>query len=251
LNKFYFIFFFFILSFSGNHTALAFAKNAPPIAHSKPEKPLLIAHSSVEKPTFPDLKKKYDSGEFVYEVRSKKKNAWDRFLEWLREIFGSNDGNNNSGNGLNLFLNITAGLIILFVIFLIAKAIMNKEGKWIFGKSSDRNILRYDEIEKDLQSVDFEKLIRETQISGEKRLMIRYYYLWLLKKMSAQGYIEWDPEKTNSDYLDELKQADFKTDFEYLSYLYNYIWYGEFDLDEQALFKAAQAFEKTIKSMQP
>ncbi|WP_146185125.1 DUF4129 domain-containing protein [Flavobacterium pallidum] len=205
--------------------------------------------SDVKKPSFPDLKKKYNSDEFIYETRSKKKNAWERFLEWLREVFGGNDGNGKSKSVLNLFMKILAGAIILFVIFLIVKAVMNKEGKWIFGKRSDKSILRYDDLEKDLQSVDFEKLIRDTKISGEKRLMIRYYYLWLLKKMSAQGYIEWDTEKTNSDYLNELKHADFRTNFEYLSYLYNYIWYGEFDIDEKALATAAAAFEKTIKSI--
>lgn len=228
---------------------MAFAKNTSAIAFKKPEKLLLIEHSNIKKRNFPDLKKKYNSDEFVYEVRSKKKNAWDRFLEWLDELLGGNKGNSSSGKALDTLLKFLAGGIILFVIFLIVKAIMNKEGKWIFGKSSDKNILRYDELEKDLQSIDFEKLIRDTKISGEKRLMIRYYYLWLLKKMSAQGYIEWDPEKTNSDYLNNLKQADLKADFEYLSYLYNYIWYGEFDIDEQALQKAAQAFEKTIKSI--
>ncbi len=228
---------------------MAFAGNTSAIEQKKAEKPLLIEHSNIKKRNFPDLRKQYDSDEFVYETRSKKKNAWDRFLEWLNEFFGGSNSNGSSGSTLDTLLKFLAGGIILFVIFLIVKAIMNKEGKWIFGKSSDKHILRYDELEKDLQSVNFEKLIRETRISGEKRLMIRYYYLWLLKKMSAQGYIEWDPEKTNSDYINDLKQADLKADFEYLSYLYNYIWYGEFDVDEQALQKAAQAFEKTIKSI--
>jgi hypothetical protein len=31
--------------------------------------------------------------------------------------------------------------------------------------------------------------------------------------------------------------------------LYNYIWYGEFELDEATFLKAKTAFEKTIKSL--
>ncbi|WP_146171831.1 DUF4129 domain-containing protein [Flavobacterium magnum] len=246
MNKLLIIGIFFMLSFSGGDVALAFAKNAP--AQKLSHKTVLVDESNRVKPTFPDLRKKYRTDEFVYEARAKKMSAWDRFMEWLRDIFGG-QGSGNSGNNLGVITKIVAGAIIFFVIFLIVKSIMNKEGKWIFGKRSDKNILRYDEMEKNLQAVDFEKLIRETRISGEKRLMVRYYYLWLLKRMSAQGYITWDAEKTNSDYADELRNSDFKPDFDYLSYLYNYIWYGEFDIDEQTLEKAASAFEKTIKTI--
>ena len=84
--------------------------------------------------------------------------------------------------------------------------------------------------------------------SGEKRLTIRYYYLWLLKIMAQKQIIEWDIEKTNSDYLYELKDQAQKEDFTYLSYLYNYIWYGEFEMDETTFAKAKNDFEKSIKT---
>jgi hypothetical protein len=67
--------------------------------------------------------------------------------------------------------------------------------------------------------------------------------------MSAKQMIVWDIEKTNSDYLYEIKELSQKEDFAYLSYLYNYIWYGEFELDEATFLKAKTAFEKTIKSI--
>jgi hypothetical protein len=67
--------------------------------------------------------------------------------------------------------------------------------------------------------------------------------------MSAKQMIVWDIEKTNSDYLYEIKEESQKEEFAYLSYLYNYIWYGEFELDEATFLKAKTAFEKTIKSL--
>ena len=33
-----------------------------------------------------NLKKKYNSEEFVYEIKTPEKNAWDRFKEWLARI---------------------------------------------------------------------------------------------------------------------------------------------------------------------
>jgi len=126
---------------------------------------------------------------------------------------------------------------------------MNGEGRWVFGKSSDKKVINYDEIEKNLHLVDFEKLIKEATKSGENRLLIRYYYLWLLKKLSEKELIDWDVEKTNSDYLYEIKSEKLRDEFAYLSYLYNYIWYGEFVLEEKTLAKSVKSFEKTIKSL--
>ena len=217
------------------------------------EKDLKIDNSQVEQLQFePSFKEKYNSEDFVYEEKSKEENIWERFKEWLSELFSrlfKLSDNESAMNIVDMVLSTLAILIVLFVVYLIVKSILNKDGRWIFGKNSDRGLINYDEIEKNLHLVDFEKLIRQSIQSDEKRLTIRYYYLWLLKKMSEKQIIEWDVEKTNSDYLYEIKSEQFKKDFAYLSYLYNYIWYGEFELDETTFEKAKKAFEKSIQSV--
>jgi hypothetical protein len=67
--------------------------------------------------------------------------------------------------------------------------------------------------------------------------------------MSEKQIIEWDVEKTNSDYIYEIKSAELKARFEYLSYLYNYMWYGEFAVSIEDFEKAKKAFETTLKSI--
>lgn len=217
------------------------------------EKDILVDSAAIEAKSFPkNFKKKYTDEAFIYEFKTPEKNAWDRFKEWLAGIlknlfsFSSNEA---SLNFVGILLKVIAVLIVIFVIYLIVKSLMNKEGQWIFGRNSDKKGMNYNEIEKNLHLVDFEKLIKETLASGEKRLCIRYYYLWLLKKMSEKHLIVWDVEKTNSDYLYELQNQSQKEDFAYLSYLYNYIWYGEFELDQATFEKAKNAFETTIKSI--
>jgi hypothetical protein len=216
------------------------------------EKDITIDNDSIQIKVFTEnFKSKYKDSDFVYEFKAPKKNAWDRFKEWLAHIFDNifHFGNKKtSANVVGILLKILATALIVFVIYLIVKAIMNDEGQWIFGKNSDKKIINY-EIEKNLHLVDFDKLIKNTLQSGEKRLSIRYYYLWLLKKMSAKEMIVWDIEKTNSDYLYELKNQETKDEFAYLSYIYNYIWYGEFELDDETFAKAKTAFEKSIKSL--
>ena len=256
MNKFISIFFlFFCLNIAAQDSiavpeiTIDSVKTAPKFK----ETDILIDSSQVESRSFsPNLKEKYNSDEFIYEQKLKEKSAWSRFMEWLSywvdQIFNiGSDGASQSV--LEIIVKVIAFAIIIFVIYLIVKAIMNDEGQWIFGKSSDKKVINYDELEKNLQIIDFEKLIKEALKSGESRLAIRYHYLWLLKKMASKEIIEWDVEKTNSDYIYEIKNAKLKEEFTYLSYLYNYIWYGEFDLEENALEKAIKAFQKTIQKL--
>lgn len=216
-------------------------------------KDLKIDSLGVEQVHFPvDFKQKYKSAAFIYEKKLQEKNIWERFKEWIAEKFKrlfsfSND--EASMNFVELLMKIIAVIIVLIVLFLIVRLIMNKEGQWIFGRNSDKKILHYDDIEKNLHLVDFEKLIKETIGTGENRLAIRYYYLWLLKRLSEKEIIEWDAEKTNTDYLYEIKNEELKNNFGYLSYLYNYIWYGEFEIDLAEFEKAKTVFDKTIKAL--
>ena len=217
------------------------------------EKDIKIDSSSIDARTFEEnFKESYQGSEYIYEQAVKESNWWDRFKQWLADFFKNLfnlSSDSVSGKVVDVLLKALAVLLIVFVIYLIVKAIMNGEGQWIFGKSSDKKVIHYEDIEKNIHLVDFEKLIKETLKSGEQRLSIRYYYLWLLKKMTNKNIIEWDIEKTNTDYFYEIKDQAFKSNFEYVSYLYNYIWYGEFELDEPTFEKAKTAFEKIIKSI--
>ena len=217
------------------------------------EKDISIDSAQIESRTFDKkFKSRYTDDDFIYEYKSKEKNAWDRFLEWLAGIFkrlfsfSSNEASMKFVAGL---LKTIAVLVIILAIYLIVKNILNKEGNWIFGRNSDKKIIHYDDVEKNIQNIDFEKLIQTTLKNGEKRLTIRYYYLWLLKKLAAREIIVLDIEKTNSDYMYEIKNSKLKDDFAYSSYLYNYIWYGEFDLDDDTFEKTKTTFDKIIKSI--
>ena len=250
MNKLIILILFFICSNVGAQDSLK-KKKKEKIVFT--EKDIVVDSAFIAlKPFAKNFKNKYTDKEFIYEFKTPEKNAWDRFKEWLanffKNIFRFTDSK-SADNFVDILLRTIAILIVVAVIYMIVKAIMNKEGQWIFGRNSDRKIINYDEIEKNLHLVDFEKLIQKSLESGENRLTIRYYYLWLLKKLSEKQIIERDVEKTNSDYLYEIKDEAQKEDFAYLSYLYNNIWYGEFELDEATFTKARNTFEKSIKKI--
>ena len=195
------------------------------------------------------FKEKYTGEEFTYERKPRVKNQWDRFLEWLSNLLDNIFSFGNSDSGWDVVVvRILAFAVIGFVVYLIVRAILNKEGIWIFGRAR-KNIDIRDITEDNIHQMDFNRLIEETKKSGNYRLAVRYYFLWLLKKLSAREIIDWHRDKTNSDYLYEINNVALRKDFEYLSYVYDYSWYGEFPLDDRAFAKAEKAFQKTFNTI--
>jgi len=242
VNKLISIFFlFFSISIFGNSDSLAIDKKV------KIDDGEILARKF--QPTF---KNNYKEPSFVYEFKTPEKNAWDRFKEWLYDLFKdffNLADKSKSLNHIDSVLKVLAVLLIIFVIYMIVKALLNKEGSWIFGRNSQTKIIDYTDIEKNIHLVDFKKLVASAISKDDKRLATRYYYLWLLKKMSDAALIEWHPEKTNTEYSYEIKSQEMKENFNYLSYLYNYIWYGEFEITEVIFNKTKGAFEKAIASI--
>ncbi len=206
---------------------------------------------SIHAKHFEHLKNKYDGDDFIYERTAEKSGAWSRFKQWLsdkiKNLFEINS-DAQASDVTNISLKIAGAIIFLLVIYFIFKAVINDEGTWIFGKSSDKSIIPVADIEANLQTTDFKQLVATAEKDNNYRLAIRYYYLWLLKTLSNKEIITYDIEKTNSDYFNEISSKTVKDEFAYTSYLYNYIWYGEFDVNEAQFQKAREAFTTFLKS---
>ena len=198
----------------------------------------------------PKFKERYQSKEYQYEtiIDSKNQTAWDRFWKAIKDFFSrlfDFRDVDNTLTGFEIFMKIIAFIIIGFVIYLIVRLIINKEGQWVFSKNK-KKIMVSEMVEENIHTIDFKEIIQQSKANKEYRLTIRYYYLWLLKSLSDKEIIEWDIEKTNSDYLYEIQSPTLKENFKYLSYIYDYSWYGEFEINETDFSKAEKAFEKAI-----
>ena len=206
----------------------------------------------IDKRQYDDLKDKYDSSEFIYERTAQNSGWWTRFKQWLSDFFRDLFNINSDAKAANITdiaIKVFYVIVILLVVFFIVKAILNKEGSWIFGKSSDKSIIPVADIENNIFETNFVTLIKNAENNNNYRLAIRYYYLWLLKTLSEAEVIEYDVEKTNSDYYNEIANDNIKKEFSYTSYLYNYIWYGEFDIDATQFNKAKTAFTHVLNSI--
>lgn len=198
------------------------------------------------------FKERYTDDTYVYEKPKKTEGWFTRSKNWvlrkLRQWF--NLGASQAASELlDVLMRITFFLILIAVIFFLVRAVLNSEGRWIFGRRSDKNVLSMEEVEVNIHTTDFRKMVQEAVKQGSYRLAVRYYHLWTLKKLSNAQLIDYDVEKTNSDYFYEIENKELQGGFRYTSYLYNYIWYGEFTVDQQQFTKAKQAFHQFINSI--
>jgi hypothetical protein len=213
---------------------------------------LHVDTSDISPRRFNNLKEKYNDDDFIYERTIEKSGWWSRLKQWLSDKFQSLFNIKNQGQAsrmTNLAIKIGGVLLFILVIYFVFRAIINKEGAWVFGKSSDKSIIPVTDIETNIHATDFKNLIEEAEGNSNYRLAIRYYYLWLLKRLSTSEIIHYDVEKTNNDYRNEIVSTKIKEEFAYTSYLYNYIWYGEFDVNEEQFNKAKRAFLKLLNSI--
>lgn len=196
------------------------------------------------------FKDKYSGSSFDYEVQPVGKSMWARFMEWLSRLLNGSmlQDDDGSTSTAGYFWYVIAIIVILGVAYFIAWAILGKKGRWIFGRGK-KQISVYDVNAEDIHEMDFATLIQRTRMEGNYRLAVRYYYLWLLKKLSNKEIIAWHSDKTNSDYYYEIKDAALRDDFKYLSYVYDHSWYGEFPIDHLAYAKAEKAFQKTLNTL--
>lgn len=84
-----------------------------------------------------------------------------------------------------------------------------------------------DLIEENLESADLEDPIRQAVKSEAYALAIRLHYLAILKELSQKGHIRWKREKTNGEYLLELRGSHLLPSVRQATLVFERVWYGE------------------------
>lgn len=87
---------------------------------------------------------------------------------------------------------------------------------------------------------DPDVMLRNAIRNGNYRLAVRYLYLQALLRLSERKFIEINASKTNYEYVNEVRKHKFANEFASLTLQYEYVWYGEYPVD-QRLFEQIQA----------
>lgn len=169
---------------------------------------------------------------------------WELFWQWLDDVLFRPMRENTTDEFWKWFW-IFAGIAALA--FVISKA-LRADSAWFFRKKDSAveaaGLLLLDTV--DIESVDLDALLEAALRDRRYRDAARYQYLRALQALAEQGVIEWDKHKTNGDYLAEVRRADrpgLNGPFADITRLFEWIWYGEFPMDELRFARVRARFE--------
>lgn len=204
--------------------------------------PIRNDHSRVDLRNFnlQNLKDYSIQKEFKYdEAVSINTSWWDRFWKWIWRLVNDALNNEYSGSFIKyLVIGIVSGLIIFAISRVAGLDLM------IFARKPKAVDVPYDEMMENIHGIDFNEEINKAVLSGNYRLGVRLLYLRSLKLLSDRELINWQPEKTNQAYVDELQDFERKQQFKMLTLQFEYVWYGDFSVDKD-VFKALKgSFER-------
>jgi len=149
------------------------------------------------------------------------------------------------GGGLTMdsrpFFNSAIGVIFLIIaialfVYIVFKLFLSNSS---FFSSSRKNIESDIAVVEEENASDPDSLLRHAIKSGNYRLAVRYLYLQSLKRLSEKKFIEINTNKTNYEYVTEIRRHKFANEFASLTLQYEYVWYGEYPVDER-LFEQIQ-----------
>lgn len=86
----------------------------------------------------------------------------------------------------------------------------------------------------DIFAINYQKEIDKAEANRNYRLAIRLMFLRLLKDMAEKNIIQYQQDRTNLDYLLQLHPTGYYNNFFRITRNYEYSWYGQFEVGEDA-----------------
>ncbi len=192
---------------------------------------------------------------FDYSREKSSESWWTAFKRWgsalwnsfWQKIFGDIKVGSWAATFVQIMKYAIIGGVIAFIIWLFIKL---NPGKALLKPAKTPEVL-YAEDEKIIREKDIPKLIQQAKEKGNYRLAIRYYYLLILKKLKDKKQIEYQFQKTNQEYQQEIKNAKLALQFNRITKIYDFTWYGNFEVNKiqfEEMLKEFELIQNQLKS---
>lgn len=194
------------------------------------------------------LEKYKNDPAFDYQTAKQEPNWWEQFKQWFGHLidriwhwlFGDYKAGSLVATIIQVLPYILIGLLIGLIVWLFIRL---NPSDGLFGKKNKNGVLISEE-EKIIREEDIPELINQALADGNYRLAVRYSYLLILKELQDRKIISYEFAKTNRDYSEEIKSAPLNEQFKSVTYLYDFIWYGDFHVTEADYSIVAREFDK-------
>lgn len=185
--------------------------------------------------------------DFDYSREKRSENWWRGFLEWLNHLWDSfwkfMIGNIQPGSWVAILLEVLKYVVIVVVLGFLVWLFYRLGIKKSLHQPKNKAGVLLSEEERILASEEIPQLILKAEKASEYRLAVRYQYLLALKQLREKELIVYQYQKTNQAYLIEIQEETLKKTFAEVTRIYEFIWYGDFEITPSSYRYAKQDFE--------
>jgi hypothetical protein len=191
----------------------------------------------------------YVSADTVHRLKQMKDLAYARYLDSLllaeqQEKKSKEPKKEMVAPSLSLsFLTPVLWILAIAFVAFILYTLFLKDGAFRKGTKKAQGAEVVEEAEEVRPGSNMDRLIAQALQQKNYRLAIRYQYLNCLHKLAEKGLVQFAADKTNYQYVSELSgKPALRNEFAGLTLHYEYVWYGEFDIDDVIYKKIEPGF---------
>lgn len=144
------------------------------------------------------------------------------------------------GNILQVLAILAAAVAIGYGIYRMVREPRNRR------IARDGAEITLDNLDAYIHETDLERFLREALDQNNYALAIRLYFLQIIKDLSQNGSIHWSKEKTNRDYLREMRSHPLAVPFQQTILTFERVWYGNMNLTRSEFDRLAPAFKQLL-----
>lgn len=213
------------------------------VGYSRTQDSVAVRHNSVQV-RLPDPTKlkelKADKDLQYFEEVKADDTLWQRLLykirKLLQEIF-------YQGKTSGFWEGLMYVALVVAIVFVIVR-MWKVDVAGLLKKKENTVAIPYDVVEENIHELDLQGLIEEAITQHEHRKAIRLLYLQSLKRLTDAGMINWKPGKTNRSYIAEVQHPLIRQEFEQLTSMFEYVWYGGAALGATVFGNARSEFDQ-------
>jgi len=195
------------------------------------------------------LNKQYKSRKFRDNWRESYRGNLFDYTEKISER--NNSSFNWDLSGLFHFLAVLGQIlgygVIALVVFLVIRALLTDSGISLQGfrkKQAPYSVVNDGELNIE---EDWLAKATEAKIRGDLKTAVRFYFLAYLKQLNQEEHIDFHKDKSNREYRYEIIDNSVRNEFDVLSRVFDYCWYGDFEINAAQFSQVEILFSKHLK----
>ena len=190
--------------------------------------------------------------DFQYDrPRAEQPTLWDRFWAWLKETLWDPVYENTPPDFFTWAYRLAAIALLAWVVTRLLRA----EGTGVFSRRDvDADLAGPLFAVEDIEAVDLRARLQHALGEGLYRDAVRFRYLLALQTLAAQGALAWRIDKTNRDYLREVRASrgpSVARPLAAATRVFDHVWYGEREVDSDLYARLGDVFEKLDRVLTP